>query len=192
MTRAPGRPRDRSVDARVIDHTLKLLNEVGLASVSIDAVAAAAGVSKASIYRRWDSKEELLVDTVAAVVEVVEVPDTGNIRSDLIASVKGMQSFLGDSRAGEVFPWLVGEIAAKTPIGLRYASHVIRPRREMLADLVRHGVERGDLRADLDIETAVDLITGPIIMRKLTGRLGIESDQWAETLVDTILSDWVG
>lgn len=159
-----------------------------MAGLSIDAIASHAGVSKSTIYRRWDSKELLLVDAVARFVDTVKIPDTGHIRHDLVAAVRGMRDFVSDTRAGEVFPWLVGEIASGTEIGNRYAAAVIIPRRQILAGLLEKAIERGELRTNLDVGTAVDMLLGPVIVRRIAGLLDRLADDWPETLVDTLLS----
>ncbi len=190
MNRMVGRPRDDSVDVKVVDAVLELLNTDGLARLSIEGIASRAGVSKATIYRRWDCKEDLLVDAIATLVHEVEVPDSGDIRSDLTTAIAGMTRFVTDTRAGEVFPWLVGEIANGSEIGLRYAGSVIGPRRSMIADLIAHAVERGDLRANLDIDLAVDMLTGPVVIRRMLGRLAETPDAWAGNLVNQLLEGW--
>ncbi|HEY5890023.1 MAG TPA: TetR/AcrR family transcriptional regulator [Acidimicrobiia bacterium] len=185
-----GRPRDDSVDVKVVDAVLEILNTDGLGGLSIEGIASRAGVSKATIYRRWDCKEDLLVDAIATLVHEVEVPDSGDIRSDLTTAIAGMTRFVTDTRAGEVFPWLVGEIANRSEIGLRYASSVIGPRRSMIADLIAHAVDRGDLRANLDIDLAVDMLTGPVVIRRMLGRLAETPNAWAENLVNQLLEGW--
>lgn len=186
--RGPGRPRDQAVDQKVIEAAFDLLNDNGFAGLSIEAIAARAGVSKAAIYRRWDSKDEFLVDAMASVIETVEIGETGDIRNDLVEALRNMQSFICDTRAGEIFPWLVGEIAARSEVGLRYGA-VISRRRELLFGLVERAVQRGDLRADLDVQTALDMLSGAMILRKITG-LGFPDDG-PENLVDTLLEGWV-
>jgi AcrR family transcriptional regulator len=190
MIRTVGRPRDTSVDSKVIDATLEILNSDGLGGLSIEGIASRAGVGKTTIYRRWDSKEELLVDAIATMVHEVEVPDSGDIRGDLITAISGMHRFVSDTRAGEVFPWLVGEIASGSELGLRYAASVIGPRRAMMAQLITHAIERGDLSNDLDVDLAIDMLTGPVIIRRMMGRLEESADGWASSLVDTLLGGW--
>lgn len=186
--KGPGRPRDQAVDQKVVDATFELLNENGFAGLSIEAIAAQAGVSKAAIYRRWDSKDELLVDAMASIMETVEIAETGDVRSDLVAALSSMQFFITDTRAGEVFPWLVGEIAARSEVGMRYGALIAR-RRQQLSGLVERAVQRGDLRADLDVPTVLDMLSGAMILRKILG-LGFPDDG-PEKLVDTLLEGWL-
>jgi AcrR family transcriptional regulator len=188
--RSPGRPRDTALDSLVMDSVLDVIEKEGLRGCSIDQVAAQAGVSKASIYRRWDSKEDLVIDAVACLGESVIVPFTHEIRADLIALVTLMASFMHDLPAGSVFPWLVGEVAAGTEIGRHYAEAVIAPRRRVVANLIGEAIDRGDLRSDLDAELAVDMLIGPVLVRKLTGHLTKPQEGWPERIVDGLLSGW--
>lgn len=191
MSKPAGRPRDASVDGKVIEAALDAITEDGLAGLSIDGIATRAGVSKATMYRRWASKDELVVDAIASLAEAVGVGATGDTRTDLVKLVNDFRGFLSDSRAGEVFPWLVGEIASRSALGLRYAATVMAPKRAAVAEIIRGGVERGDLRADLVIDTAIDMTIGPVLARRLMGSLEESSDSWAEDIVDTLLSGWV-
>jgi AcrR family transcriptional regulator len=189
--KTPGRPRDDSVDKRVVEATLSLLAEEGLAALSVESIAATAGVSKTSIYRRWDSKEEIIVDAVATVAQAVEVSDTGDLRHDLVTAINGLRGLVSDTRAGEVFPWLVSEIASRSEIGILYFTTVVRPRRLAIANLLASAQERGAIRGSLDIDTAVDVLTGPVILRRLAGNIDSAPADWAEIVVDSLLSGWL-
>jgi hypothetical protein len=92
--------------------------------------------------------------------------------------------------AGSIFPWLVGEVSAGTELGRHYAEAVILPRRQMIAQVIAEGIERGDLRPDLDVEVAVDMVSGPAILRKLMGSFRDDDEEWEEKLVDGLLLGW--
>lgn len=188
--RKPGRPRDESVDAAVVAATLDLVEEEGLGAVSMDAIAERAGVSKASIYRRWDGKGELLVDCVAGLMSALQPPETADVREVLIGILTQMRRFFTRARAGQLFPWLVGEVAAGSDLGRRYAETVIIPRRAMVAGIIRDAVDRGALRQDLDIDIAVDMLTGPAVMQKMLGAYGDPGGDWEARLVDHLLAGW--
>jgi AcrR family transcriptional regulator len=185
-----GRPRDHTVDSRTIAATLELLLKQGLGGVSIESVASQSGVSKASIYRRWKSKEDLLVDAVGALVVDADINESGDIRADLVSALGNMRTFVCDTRAGEVFPWLVGEMAARTEIGERYMNTVIAPKRTFLGSTIEKAIERGDLRPDLDPDVAIDMLMGPLFLRRMAGHLESTPDSWPATIVDTLLAGW--
>jgi AcrR family transcriptional regulator len=190
IDRKLGRPRDASVDAAITRAVLEVLDEVGLNAMSMDAVAARAGVGKATIYRRWNSKEDLVVDVMASLVAAVEVPETDDIRTDLITLLVRLRIFMSDVKAGSIFPWLVGEVAAGTEVGRHYANAVIIPRRAMIAQVIGHAIEIGSLRRDLDVQLAVDMITGPAILRKMIAPVQGVDERWEERLVDALLEGW--
>jgi AcrR family transcriptional regulator len=186
----PGRPRDESIDAQVVDALFQLVEEQGLAAVTIDAVAERAGVSKATIYRRWASKEELIVDSVTRLRDPVVFPDSGEIREVLVTGLSGVLHFMSKNTAGVVFPWLLGEVARGSEIGRRFADAVILPGRRGMAEGIRHAMEQGELRPDLDVEIAVDMLTGPAIVQKLLGAIRPTDPDWIEKLVDNLLEGW--
>ena len=173
-----------------MDAALQLVEEVGLGALSIDAIAARAGVSKATIYRRWSSKEELVVDAVVSLVSAVQPTMTGDLREELVTTLRRLRAFMSEFRGGSIFPWLVGEVASGSELGRRYAETVILPRRQALASMITQAKERGELRPDLDVEVAVDMFTGPVILRKLFGPMLPEDRGWEEKVVDALLRGW--
>jgi AcrR family transcriptional regulator len=186
-----GRPRDQGATRAITDAALDLVQEVGLSAVSIDAIAARAGVGKATIYRRWPSKEDLVVDAIVInLTTAVHLEPTGDLREDLVTTLRRLREFMSDFRAGSIFPWLVGEVASGSDLGRRYAEAVILPRRQALARMISEARDRGELRPDLDIEVAVDMFTGPAFLRKLCGPILPESPGWEEKIVDSLLGGW--
>jgi AcrR family transcriptional regulator len=187
----PGRPRDKTLDEEIRRAVFELIEEVGLGRTTIEEIAHRAGVSKATIYRRWDSKEELIVDTLAGLVGLaVEVREVGDIREEMLTDLRLMHTFISDSTAGAVMPWLAGEMARNSEIGRRYIETLILPRRRLLANRIRNAIERGELRSDLDVEVAVDMLTGPLVLRKLLHPTSVRPPDWAEKLVDALLDGW--
>ena len=185
-----GRPRDAAVSSAIAGAVISLLREVGLSGLTMDAVASRAGVSKASIYRRWASKEDLLVDVIANLASENPVPDTGHLRRDLVELLHRMEAFLSDIEAGQLFPRMAAEVHAASALGRRYAEQVILPRRAMLSGMLSEAQARGAIRDDLDIDVAVDMLTGPVILRMLLGRFAPPVSEWAPRLVDGLLQGW--
>jgi AcrR family transcriptional regulator len=186
-----GRPRDAGVDDAVIEAALDLVAEVGPAAVTIDAIAARAGVSKAAIYRRWDGKESLIVAGVTKRIGGLQLPDDGPIRDVLISTLERLSEFFSVSKAGTVFPWLFGEVANRTEIGKSYITHVIQPRRSRLVGLIQGAIDDGELRSGLDAELCADMVLGPIIVGKLLRTPGPRDPRAARQLVDTLLNGWL-
>lgn len=95
--------------------------------------------------------------------------ETGDLRADLVGLIAGTLGFLKTSKAGVVFPRMAGEVAGRTLLGLRNVETVIGPRRAVLRGMIKGGIERGDLRSDLDVNLMADMQMGPIVMRKILG-----------------------
>ncbi len=138
--------------------------------MSMEGVAARAGVGKTTIYRRWDSKEDLVMDAVACHLTTVEDPDTGSLREDLVHVLTTFQQTVRTTPLGYVFPRMVAEVAEGSDLGRLYARRVIEPRRQMLRAILLRGVERGELPPGTDLELGLELIMGPVMLRRLFGK----------------------
>lgn len=167
--KAPGRPRSERADRDILKAALDLFGEVGFEALTIEGVAERAGVGKTTVYRRWASKAELVSAAVGTLSAELRLADTGSTRDDLVDLVRQMIRLLTSEPAGRVLPHIAGEIASGSSVGRMYVRTVLGPRREIVAEAVRRGVERGDLRPELDGELAVDQIMGPVIVRRMLG-----------------------
>jgi len=186
--RAPGRPRSADVDQKIVAAVLDLLAEgTAVAAISIEAVAARAGVGKATIYRRWTCKNDLLLDAVRAL-KTPQPPLAGrSLREDLI-DLLNVVSVSADPRADRVFPCLVPEVIANPDLHDLY-QEIVEPRRERVRSVLRRGIERGELRTDIDVELITLLLSAPVmVQRMLTWNPKIPDGTLAERIVDTILA----
>jgi AcrR family transcriptional regulator len=188
--RSPGRPRDATIDDDIVRSLFELVEEIGLGAVTIDAIAERAGVGKTTIYRRWSSKEDLIVDAVAGLVGGIEIPEGDGIREVLLHALGRIKSFMSKTTAGVILPWMIAEVARGTDVGRRYAETVIIPGRKALAGHISDAVSSGELRSDLDVEMAVDMLLGPLIVSKLLSRYREPHDAWAEGFIDALLDGW--
>jgi AcrR family transcriptional regulator len=186
--RAPGRPRSARAHRAILDAALDMFVEHGYEAMSIEGVATRAGVGKTTIYRRWQSKEDLVIDAIDEMIMDVEPPDTGSLRQDLIDLLTQLQVVLTSSRAGEVFPRMIPHVAGGSPLGRAYLQRVIEPRFAMLRSTLGQAVERGEFPADADPELVRGLLVGPLLMWKLIGRLTRQgARERAERIVGTVL-----
>jgi AcrR family transcriptional regulator len=160
--KAPGRPRSARVDGAIIDAVLDLLSGGTTAeALSMEAVAARAGVGKATIYRRWPNKEALLVDAIATLKGPPPEIAGVSVREDLIALLQPV----GASASGQtahILPCLISELKRSPSLHLCYQA-VIEPRRELMRQVLRRGIARGELRADLDLEVVVAMLAAPML-----------------------------
>lgn len=184
--RPPGRPLDEQVSAEILDAAVALLTEEGFAGVSVDTVAANAGVSKASIYRRWSTKEALLLEAASCLSGgPVDLPDTGTLRSDLLALYAGFLPALIDGIPGQMLPQMVAE-GTRNPEIRALLADFANGRRERWRIVIERATARGELVDDLDVEVVVDCLTGPLFTRLLvTGRPLTAA--LAEQLLDIVL-----
>ena len=186
-TRRAGRPRDARADRAILTATLDLIADRGIYELRIDDVAAHAGVGKAAIYRRYATKDQLVTAAVASLVgREIAVPDTGSTRADLLALMTDAVALYRDALPGRLMPKLVGAMAARPELATAVRDGFLADRRAALTDVVRRGMQRGDLAPDLDTELAVDVLAGPLFYRLLiTG--GPIDEQLAEGVVALIL-----
>lgn len=158
-----GRPRSERADKAIIEATLDLLAaEGGVDAVSIEAVAARAGVGKTTIYRRWTGKESLIVDALASIKAPPPEPAGESVRDDLVVQLDAKRLDIMDARIGCLF-WTVQSSAEKYPeLAHEYARRIVEPRRDRLRQILRRGIDAGELRGDLDIETSLLLLSGAV------------------------------
>jgi AcrR family transcriptional regulator len=185
--RSIGRPRDARADRAILEATRELIAEIGVYGFRTEDVAARAGVGKGAIYRRHRSKDELVTAAVAALVdEEIVVPDTGSTRADLLVLMREAVALYRGSAAGRLMPNLIGAMAQKPDLAHAVRDGFLAARRDALSEVLRRGIERGDLRPDLDLELALDVLGGPLFYRLLvTG--GPLDERLAEGVADLIL-----
>jgi AcrR family transcriptional regulator len=147
-----GRPRDPACDAAILQATLDLFAEHGYSGVSMDGVAARAGVGKATIYRRYSSKAELVVEAVRCGAQLEDrLPDTGDLRADLISMMRPLLDRLRGDDA-KVMVMFAVERLREPELADEFDRSVIGKKREHIRHLVRSAIERGDLPADSDAD----------------------------------------
>jgi AcrR family transcriptional regulator len=165
-TRRPGRPRSSEAHAAILGATLELAMEGGLRRLSMEAIAARAGVGKATIYRRWKTKEAIFAEAVRQIALTPEVPDTGSVRGDVEATTAAVLGRMAP-QAFRTIPRLLAEAGDDADLREAMQAALLRPRKAAIRTILRRGVARGELRADLDIELVADVMLGSAIARVL-------------------------
>jgi AcrR family transcriptional regulator len=184
--RAIGRPRDERADRAIVAATLELMAERGVRDLRMDDIADRAGVGKATIYRRYRSKDALITDAVATLVSEIAIPDTGSTRDDLLALMGQAVELYSGSLAPRLMPPLVEEARRNPELASTIREEFLSGRRAALSTVLKRGIRRGDLRRGLDIELALDVLGGAIFYRLLvTG--GPVDQRLAEGIVELIL-----
>lgn len=186
--RRAGRPRSARADAAILRAAFELLGEVGFDGLTMEAVAERAGVGKATLYRRWSSKEALVTGVVDDFVREITIPDTGSIEGDLLHLMReAVRVYRGP--AGRVVAGLVPALTRERRLATTLRASFLKPRREALRSVLERGVERGELRADLSYELALDVLGGPLFYRLLVTGGPIDASL-ARDVVDLMLDAW--
>ncbi|MFI5286809.1 MAG: TetR/AcrR family transcriptional regulator [Candidatus Dormibacteria bacterium] len=181
-----GRPRSERAHQAILTAARELLIAEGFAALRLEHVAARAGVGKATIYRRWPSKEALAQDLLAQLAEPhIGIADMGNTRDELLAAVTNPLRAVTETDFGPVIRSLLSEIASNPTIGDPFRATVVGARRAEIARVIKRGIARGDLRADADIEVATEVLVGPVYFRLMFG--GILDLAFAERVVDSVM-----
>jgi AcrR family transcriptional regulator len=166
--RRGGRPRSTECETTILQATRELLVEAGVRGLTIEKVAARAGVAKTTIYRRWRDKDELALAVVLDMVEqVVLLPELGNTRDELLAFVNAAVEVLGSTLMGRVMQGLVSELATDPELAQAFRDGAVSVRGAEVERLVQRGIARGDLRPDTDAGSAHELLLGPVYYRLL-------------------------
>ena len=184
-----GRPRSDEVHRRILDATRELLTEQGFSALRLEHVAARAGVGKATIYRRWGSKEALAQELLAELAGPhIAVAETGDTRAELLAAVLNPMRAVTHTPFGPVIRALLSQIAVNPTLGDPFRATVVQARRDEIARVVRRGIARGDLRPDADPEIATELLVGPVYFRLMFG--GELTPRFASRIVDSVLGGY--
>ena len=180
-----GRPRRADADEAILTAALELLAEAGVAGLSMDVLAQRAGVGKATIYRRWVSKEALVLDALRTANTPIPTPDEGSVRADLVAYADAIVERFGEKRASDVLPHLIE--ASCYDDQLRHAlDEYLRSRQAPIRAILQRGIERGELAEDTDVDLVVDLVLGPFLYRHLFTGAPVDED-FAHRLVAFVL-----
>jgi AcrR family transcriptional regulator len=184
-----GRPRSEKAHKAILDAAAELLLARGLSAVSMDAVAERAGVSKATIYRWWPTKETLALDALYTEWATVgpSPRDTGSLRGDLLALLRPWARLTSSRPYGRVIAALITEAQTDPVFATEYRQRVVEPRRDQARAVFRRAIERGEIPADTKVEVALDLLYGPLYHRLLHGHAPL-NDRFTQDVIDMALN----
>jgi AcrR family transcriptional regulator len=186
MTRA-GRPRDDGAHSAILNAANAILEEKGVAGFSIEAVAARAGVGKTTIYRWWPSKGALAIaGFLAETGPKIFYPDSGSAVADLTDQLKRVATVYGGA-AGRVLAAIIAEGQRDPNTIQAFIEGYAKPRRDEAKIILQAGIDRGELRPDLDLDIALDALYGPIYYRMLVP-IGPLDAAWVEKLAANVLA----
>ena len=183
--RRPGRPRDERCDQAILRATLDILQESGVARLSIDGVAARAGVGKATIYRRWTSKESLVLEALRSDSEPITEPDTGHLRTDLEEYFDHLTERFAANDGSDVLSHLIEAACYDAEVRVSLDAYIHQRQKPLLA-ILRRGAQRGEISPEVDHKVLVEALVGPIIYRRLLTGARIDR-KYVRKLLDIVL-----
>ena len=175
----------RSEDA-ILQATLDLVAEHGVAGVTVDAVAARAGVGKATIYRHWGSRAQLVHAAIACMKGPFTELDTGSLKGDLSALLRELVEFLSRPDTGRVFPSLLDAAERDPELAELRRQHMLE-RRAAFERAIQRAIDRGELRDGADVQLLIDLVVAPFFYRRIMARGTVSIDD-IEPVVDAVLA----
>jgi AcrR family transcriptional regulator len=179
--RAPGRPRSEQAHSAILRSTLKLLGQNGFSELTIESVAARAGVGKATVYRWWPNKAALIADAFASsTTRKLHFPDTGSVRADMSQQMHQVIKIF-NSRRGRIVSAILGGGQSDRDLIAAFRERFLWPRRREAYATLKRGILRGELRKDVDMDLLLDSLYGPIYMRFL-----IRHDKLTPEFVDSL------
>lgn len=175
--KSPGRPRSVQSHQAMLQATLQLLAEVGFDIMSIDAIAARAGVGKTTIYRRYASKEELVADAIESVREEVVIPDTGNLQGDIDALIQNAAQITLTSLGRQTIAMIISSASSNTQFAQIYWTKYLQPRRKTFAIVLERAKTRNEIPTDLDSDLVFDTMSGIMLYSSI---FPPTSESWAD------------
>ncbi|MCC9306935.1 TetR/AcrR family transcriptional regulator [Kitasatospora sp. RB6PN24] len=192
--RAKGRPRSAAADRAILDATREALAELGWGGLTMGDVAVRAGVAKTTLYRRWPSKNELVVDAVASLFDELEIADRGSLRADIADVVAQFADLLARPESQAALLALFAEGSRDPQLRRRIREHIVDPQKRLVHEGLAHAVARGEVPADGDataiaeqIDIIFDTIAGAVEHRMLV--IGEPADPvWINRFIDLLLN----
>ena len=182
-----GRPRSARSHRAILDAAAKLLRERGYANITIEGIAAEAGVGKTTIYRRWSSKAAIYLDLYAELAaRIVPPADTGSVAADLTLLVRGAFKLYRETAAGLALAGIVAEAQSNAAVSGMVRNVFVPSRRQITLTILERAARRGEIAKGVDLEVVSEIISGAVWFYVLVGR-GLLDDKHARRLVDTIV-----
>lgn len=181
--RRTGRGRVRSEEARhaILSAAWDLMEEAGFSRLTMEKIAARAEVSKATVYRWWSNRAAVAMETLLEhVTTAVPFLDSGSAVEDVCEQMRAAVEFLNGGHAGHVIAGLIGDAQHDPELAASFRSGYLAARRERARAVLQRGIERGELRDDVDLEVTIDALYGPIYYRLLIGHGPLDPNYAAE------------
>ncbi len=182
-----GRPRDPRIQQSILQATREILDEVGYSRLTIEGVAARAGAGKATVYRWWSTKGELVLEAVADHIAIGVVSDTGDTRGDLLIATQQLIETFSDRLAGIVIFAAIANLDDDPNMARIFRETAVMPWRQSAVEAIQRGIDRGDLPADTDIVFTLDVIVGTVFQRTLVVAQP-QTEGLSRSIIDLLIS----
>lgn len=179
-------PRANASAEEILAITVDLIAEHGVSGITVDTVAAKAGVSKATIYRRWRSRAALIHDAIAGLHRPVGDPDSGALRDDLIVLLKDLVGFLNRPGGSHVDSSFI-DASTRDPELAALRRETAREARSAYERSIKRAIERGEVPADMDVRLFIDMLIAPFLYRRLVDHSRARAAD-IEPVVDAVLA----
>lgn len=175
------------ITSAITEAALDELAKHGYGRLSMEAVAKRAGVGKSALYRRWPSKQDMVISALSQFsIPLAEITDTGSFHGDLVATLRALHDWLTHPRIATILPDLTAEAGRNPVLAEAIATTIGQPRRALSADTLRRAIERGELSDKVNLELALDLIAAPVYWR-LSVRHAVVEPGYLDDLAEHIL-----
>lgn len=188
-SKRPGRPRSRKSHEAILAATREILIESGVHGLSIEGVAAKAGVGKTTIYRHWKSKDDLISEAIGTIANDIEIPDSGNAINDFTTVLNGMVEVADDATQSSTvaFKKILAGLMENPMLMNIYKEQFVFPRRNALKQIIEKGIVRGQIRKDVQIDHLIDIIGGSYFYTILMNDEPISADIWLARIKPIIM-----
>jgi AcrR family transcriptional regulator len=177
-----GRPRDSKTQKAILRATRRMLGKVGYSRLTIESVAAMSGAGKATIYRWWPTKGDLVLEAAGADIEIGVVPDTGDTRGDLRIATEQLVATFTRPLASVVIFAAIAQLDDDLRMAAAFRDKCVYPWRKSAAEAIQRGIDRGDIPSEADVQLLLDVIVGTVFQRTL-----VVKEPLTEGLADRLL-----
>ncbi|WP_172892141.1 TetR/AcrR family transcriptional regulator [Jatrophihabitans sp. GAS493] len=164
----PGRPRSEAADAAILDATTALLAEIGWSGLTVEGVAARAGVAKTTVYRRWPGKDELALEAINRLKGPIVQAPGGSVRDDLVFLMETMRKHWVNSLHGQIMRRVAADGNERPEIYRTMRERLIRPRQEVTRAVLERGVAEGSIDPAVDLDLIVSALAAPVVLAVFT------------------------
>lgn len=189
-SKRPGRPRSKKSHQAILTATRDILIDLGVHGLSIEGVAEKAGVGKTTIYRHWKSKEDLIAEALGSLADEIDIPDSGNAIKDFTTVLDGMVEVVDGATqsSSAAFKKILAGLMESPTLMEVYKEQFILPRRHALKQIIEKGIERDQIRKDVNIDHLIDIVGGSYFYTILINDEPLTVDAWLERIKPIIMN----